>query len=230
MRDQMKYFLRMGIMFDVKSIYATMSREYEYLQKELFKSMLEKGLVYRDNRVVFWSAEEKRILDLEDLEQKSELNDCIVVKFPLTSFHGDSKFLEEEYIKQGKALNFLGFLTEPWKYVGIRALTIHPEHNYCVVKIKEEYFICAYKRLPELSKRLNEKSPQILHMARGSAFSNILAEDPLFKRTLPVIINKESSEYYGTGINIICPAHDMVSEKLVRNYNLPLEGFVNEEN
>ena len=60
-------------MFDVKSVYYTMSKEYEFLQLEIFKQMYEKGLIYRDNRVIFWSAEEKRILDFDDLEEKSEI-------------------------------------------------------------------------------------------------------------------------------------------------------------
>jgi isoleucyl-tRNA synthetase len=220
----------MGVMFDPKSIYTTMSKDYQFLQLEIFKQMYEKGLIYRDHRVIFWSAEEKRILDFDDLEEKSELRDCVAVKFPIKIFEGESKFLEEEYIKQGKKLYLVGFLPEPWKYVGVRALAFHPENNYCITKIKNDYYICAYKRLPELCKRIGEKKPEILHMARGSAFKNIIAHDPIFNRDLPIILNNDVSEYYGTGIQIISPAHDFISEKIARNYNLSLEGFLNEEN
>lgn len=207
-----------------------MSKDYHFLQLEIFKQMYEKGLIYRDHRVIFWSAEEKRILDFDDLEEKSELRDCMAVKFPIKIFEGESKFLEEEYIKQGKKLYLIGFLSEPWKYVGVRALAIHPENNYCITKINNEYYICAYKRLPELCKRIGEKKPEILHMARGSAFKNLIAHDSIFNRDLPIILNNDVSEFYGTGIQIISPAHDFISEKIARNYNLSLEGFLNEEN
>jgi isoleucyl-tRNA synthetase len=220
----------MGIMFDVKSIYSTLSKNYQNLEIEIFKQLYEKGLVYRDHRAVFWSAEEKRIVEFEDMEEKSELADCVVVKIPVKSYSGESKFLDEEYEQKGKKIYFLGFLLEPWKYIGIRSLSINPNSFYCLAKIKGDYCICAYKRLPEIARRCGEKSPEILLSAKGSSFSDILLNDPIFKRDLPIILDKDVSEFFGTGINILSPAHDFNSERLARGYNLSLEGFLDDDN
>ena len=228
--EQVKSYLRMGIMFDLKSIYSTLSRSYQDLELEIFKLLYEKGLVYRDHRVIFWSAEEKRIVEYEDMEEKTELADCIVVKIPVKSFSGESKFLEEEYQKKGNKIYFLGFIVEPWKYIGIRSLSMNPNTTYCLVKIKGEYCICAYKRLPELARRCGEKSPEILLSAKGSSFSDMILNDPIFKRDLPIILDKDVSEFFGTGINILSPAHDFNSERLARGYNLSVEGFIDEDN
>jgi isoleucyl-tRNA synthetase len=223
--EHLGYYKRLGIMFDSSSLYNTSSPSFEVLQLELFKLLLEKGLIYRDHRVIYWSANEQRILNHQDIDEKVELSDSIIVKFKVNKMEGNcSEF------QQFENLNFLGFLSEPWKYVGVRALAISDKNFYCICKIDGEHFICAYKRLPELAKRYNNTKPEILYSAVGNEFLNMTVVDPLFNREIPIIVDKGVSQYYGTGVNIFCPAHDYVDEKLCAEYKLSQEGYVDENN
>jgi isoleucyl-tRNA synthetase len=223
--EHIKYYKRLGIMFNPNEIYNTSSSSYEVHQLEMFKLLLEKGAIYRDHRVVYWSANEQRILDYNEIEEKSELSDSIIVKFKVNKLAGNC--VQYQHFEN---LHFLGFLTEPWKYVGIRALTINEKDFYCVCKIGDEHFICAYKRLPELAKRYNNSKPEVLYSGQGSEFLDMSATDPLFNRELPIIIDNTVSQYFGTGVNIFSPAHDYVNEKICIENKLLQEGYVDENN
>lgn len=45
---------------------------------------------------------------------------------------------------------------------------------------------------------------------------------------MPVLINNEVTHDFGSGINSICPAHDLKSLDVAFHYNLPKTGFVDE--
>jgi len=60
---------------------------------ELFKTLYEKGLIYRDYRVVFWSMKDQRIIDDSELSNREAIKDVIVFKcdikfFGLYRIHG----------------------------------------------------------------------------------------------------------------------------------------------
>lgn len=224
--EQINYYKRIGISFNPADIQTTSSKLYALAQFDIFKNLYEKGIIYRDHRIVFWSANDHRILDFYELEERTELSDSLIVKFPVFKYSGNALGFKDAFPN----LKYLGFITEPWKYVGIRALSINEEIYYCIVKIEDEHFLCAYKRLPELAKRYNNSKPEILYSALGKEFVNVICQDPLFKRELPIVVDNDVSQYFGTGINILSPAHDNVSEKICRGHNLSQEGFIDEDN
>lgn len=231
-KESLEYFIRAGIMFDYNNVYTTMNKAYEYKELEAFKKLYENGFIYRGNRVVFWSAEEKRIPDLEDLEDKTELRDVALVKFPIIKYLGDeAKAIEAEFKDKGDVY-LLGFVQEPWKYVGVQALAVNTEIDYCICKFhpNEDFYIVAFKRVPEIARRFECKNPEIISIAKGNALLNIVAKDTIFNRELCIVPDDKISIYFGSGINIISPAHDVKFEKIARDYNLSLESFIDDNN
>ncbi len=114
--EQLEYYKRIGIAFDDSAIQTTSSKFYTIAQLEVFKRLYERGLIYRDHRVVYWSANDHRILDFHEIEERTELSESIIVKIPVKTFSANSRAFRDAFPN----LRFLGFLTEPWKYVGIR--------------------------------------------------------------------------------------------------------------
>ena len=233
--EQKEYFKRLGIMSYYNHSYSSHDKNYEKKQIDYFQELYEKGLILRDYRKILWSEENQKIIEYEDLEEKTELNDSIIVKFPIVELSNDLKEIKKNFPE--KNFYFLGFLTEPYKYVGIQALSINDDADYCLAELAEnDIIICSYKRLPEICKRANLLKNFKLHfVAKGWAFKNLIAKDPIFNRKLPIISDDNVSVFFGTGINILSPAHDNISKdeeetKIARKYNLSLQGFIDDKN
>ena len=116
--EHIKNYLRWGIMSDLKKTFLTMDPEYQANQLELFKIIYEKGLIYRDYRVVLWSIKDQRIIDDDELSDKAEIRDVIVVKFDIKVFGGQTLFIKERFPN----VKLLVFVREPWKYVGVNVI------------------------------------------------------------------------------------------------------------
>lgn len=235
--EQKEYYKRMGIMSYYNYSYSTFEKFYEKKVMEFFKDLYEKGLIYRDYRKVLWSTETQRILGYEEIEEKSELNDSLIIKFPLIELSNDLKQIQALF--PNKTFFFLGFLTEPPKYIGVQALSINDNADYCIAELSSdlnELYICSYKRLPEICKRAKLlKNFKVHFVAKGWAFKNLIAKDLVFERKLPIISNDNVSVFFGTGLNLICPAHDNYSKDeeenhIARKYNLSMKGYIDENN
>ena len=53
--------------------------------------MLDKGIVYRGDRPVFWSVQKQRVLNEEELQEASEIIDSVVMKLPIKKFGKKTK-------------------------------------------------------------------------------------------------------------------------------------------
>jgi isoleucyl-tRNA synthetase len=85
---------------------------------ELFKTLYEKGLIYRDYRVVFWSMKDQRIIDDSELSNREAIKDVIVFKCDIKFFGGETTFIKEKFPN----IKLLVFVQDPWKYVGIKVI------------------------------------------------------------------------------------------------------------
>jgi valyl-tRNA synthetase len=63
---------------------------------------------------------------------------------------------------------------------------------------------------------------------QGDSLDDLKVRNPLTNKEVPVLINNDVTHDFGSGINIICPAHDYRSLEVAYHYNLPKIGFVDE--
>lgn len=234
--EQKEYYKRMGIMSYYNHAYKTFEKSYEKKQLDYFQDLYERGLIFRDYRKVFWSENSQKIIDSDEVEEKTEMNDAIIIKFPIIELSNDLKEIKKLF--PNKSFCFLGFASEAYKYIGIQALSINDNADYCIAELSNDssdLIICAYKRLPEICKRANYlKTFKVHFVAKGWAFKNLIAQDPIFKRKLPIISNENVNVFFGTGINLLCPAHESYKTDeengFARKYNLSMQGYLDEHN
>lgn len=69
---QKKEFLSYGIMGDFDNGYVTMSKDFETRQLKVFYEMMNKGLIYRANKPVYWSPSSQTALAESELEYKDD--------------------------------------------------------------------------------------------------------------------------------------------------------------
>jgi len=69
---QRKEFLSYGVMGDFDNGYLTMDKDFETRQLRVFYDMMNKGLIYRANKPVYWSPSSQTALAESELEYKDD--------------------------------------------------------------------------------------------------------------------------------------------------------------
>lgn len=133
-------------MADWDNPYFTFDHQYEANQLEIFKKLLQKGLIYRALKPVYWSPSSHTALAEAELEYNPEhKSPSIYVKFPI--------------VNSGEKLFALIWTTTPWTLPANDAICYSPEEDYCIVESStnelHEGWIIAKKLIDELKKNLN---------------------------------------------------------------------------
>lgn len=217
---QKKQFQDLGVFGLFESPYLTLDPRFEASEMELFLNFFKKGLIFRQEKPVFWCPYCQSALAEAEVEYQNKKSPSIFLKLP---------FADEDFLKEYSGEKFLlVWTTTPWTLPGNVAFAINPKENYIVVLCKGEIYIFMEKRLKFLkrflpeAKILNKISPQtllgkqIFHPFFDDKKSSIFAAD--------FVSSKE-----GTGVVHIAPAHGLEDFLLAQKENLPLEKFVDEK-
>lgn len=138
-----KMFRRVGRWADYKNTYATLDESYIESVWWVFKTIFDKGLIYKDFRSAPYCPRCATPLSNFELNQGYQDNvpdPSLFVKFKLTN--------ENAYL--------LGWTTTPWSLPGNAAIAVKPDAKYVYVKLKddegrEETLILARNRLEALN-------------------------------------------------------------------------------
>ncbi len=239
-----KYDLLYGGFNSIDEWYLTLSDSYIEKAWKAFKKAYEKGLVYFGERPVFWCPRcETALANYEVTDSYKDLKDVsIYVKFPV-------KGQEKTFL--------LVWTTTPWTLPGNVAIAVHPDEIYVKVRVNDEYYILAEKRLSELE-RFGLKY-EVVERFEGKKLENleylpVIESEEQKKITHKVVLSieilkgwvgakvltkkegEQESAYQhivnmeeGTGLVHIAPAHGKEDFELGKHYNLPMINVVNEK-
>ncbi|CDW87946.1 isoleucyl-trna synthetase [Stylonychia lemnae] len=200
--SHMEQYQKWGIMCDLRQSYFTMNQ---------FGKLVQQRQIYRGGRTVFWSIDQQRIMDEHQVEEISEIRDCVIAKFPINSFGKQSDQIRQMYPEA----KFLVFSTEPWKLMGTHAIAVNDGISYALCSYKDEYLIMAEKRIAEMQIRAGKEQIKTLLIFTGQQLSDIVLGHPLVNnKEIPVVIYNNVRSSFGTGINIVAPGHDIESLKI----------------
>ncbi|KAJ5927637.1 hypothetical protein N7516_009410 [Penicillium verrucosum] len=83
-KEQMKVFRGCAVMADWENHWKTMDRQFEMRQLGIFRGMVDRGLIYRKFKPVYWSPSTGTALAEAELEYKDDhISTAALVKFPL---------------------------------------------------------------------------------------------------------------------------------------------------
>lgn len=98
---------------------------------------------------MFWSVNEQKVLNEDEMVKKSESREAIIMKLPILEFGKKGKQMEKLYPNT----KLLVFCSEPWRVSGLQAVGLNENIIYVLAKWQDEYVIVAEKRLGELQMR-----------------------------------------------------------------------------
>ncbi|KAJ8107726.1 hypothetical protein OPT61_g8670 [Boeremia exigua] len=211
---QKRGFKEWGVMGDWDNAYQTMEKGFELRQLDIFKEMWEKGLVYRQFKPVYWSPSSRTALAEAELEyDEGHKSLAAFVRFPTQI----TEELKSKMAEKGvhKEVNVVIWTTTPWTLPANKAIAVHRDMEYCIVKDAEnndELTLVAATRVAEYEKVLERKLELVASGLRGSDLAGNLQYENPFQRAnglQPVIHADFVTDSSGTGLVHFAPGHGM---------------------
>ncbi|ORY10684.1 tRNA synthetases class I-domain-containing protein [Clohesyomyces aquaticus] len=211
--EQQRGFKEWAVMGDWYNAYKTMDRDFEIRQLEVFKHIFEKGLIYRQNKPVYWSPSSRTALAEAELEyDENHLSQTAFVRFPVAV---------SDQLKNGalsgvsEPLNIIIWTTTPWTLPANKAVAVHNDLQYVVVRdpgMDGELTILGASRLDYYKDVLGRELEVVLEGLRGFDLAGHLQYSNPFQKAngpQPVIHAAFVSDASGTGLVHLAPGHGM---------------------
>jgi isoleucyl-tRNA synthetase len=212
---QREQFKRLGVLGDWEHPYLTLDPKYEAEILRAFAVFVEKGLVYRAKKPVFWSTGAQTALAEAEVEYQERDDMTVYVKFPIVS--GDWKD------KASIAI----WTTTPWTLPANLAIAVDPKELYVVQEFSRdnvsETLLLADKLVPQFC--ANTKFAPLgepLASFPGASIDKIHARHPFLDRQSIVLTADFVTMDTGTGAVHIAPGHGDDDYWLGRQNDLPI--------
>ena len=186
-------FKRLGVAGEWENPYLTLHPEFEAQQIRVFGKMVERGLIYKGKKPVFWSWSSESAL----AEAEVEYHD---VTSP-SAFYAEKVF-------DGKGLldantYFVVWTTTPWTIPASEGITIDANFEYAVVKPQndERKFILAAELVNKNAELFGWEAFEIVETFKGAQLEKMTAQHPFYpERELLVMLGDFVTLDSGTGL------------------------------
>ena len=203
-----KMTTRMGYWIDLDSAYITLSNNYIESVWWALKTLFEKGLIYKDYKIVPQDPKSETVLSSHELAlgYRETKDPSVYVFFKLKD--------KDEY--------FLVWTTTPWTLISNVALAVGPEVNYVKINLDGKKIILAKERLSVI-----DGEYEILEELKGKQFEGQEYEQLMEyvkpdKKAFFVTTAEFVSTEDGSGIVHIAPAFGQDDYDLSKKYDLPM--------
>lgn len=221
---QKDQFQRLGILGHWDNPYITYTSDFEAEQINVFAKMVERGLIYKGLKPVYWSPSSESALAEAEIEYQDKQSTSVYVAFPS---------IEQDGLL--KDANFLIWTTTPWTLPANLAISVHPRFNYVVVLVDGKKYVVAETLLTSLKSILKWTDVQVLGMVKGQELELKQYKHPLYDRVSPIIVGEHVTDTDGTGLVHTAPGHGEDDYRIGRTYNLDIlcpvddKGYMMEE-
>ncbi len=203
-----KMTTRMGYWIDLDNPYITLKNEYIESVWWALKTLFNKGLIYKDYKIVPQDPKSETVLSSHELAlgYRETKDPSVYVLFKIKS--------SDEHI--------LVWTTTPWTLISNVALAVGPDIDYLKINWNGKKIILAKERL-----KVVEGDYEIISEFKGTALEGIEYEQLLpyikpDKKAFYVTAAEFVSTEDGSGIVHIAPAFGQDDYELSKKYNLPM--------
>jgi isoleucyl-tRNA synthetase len=200
---QREQFMRLGVVADWANEYRTKAPAFEADILRVLAAFVEKGLVYRSKKPVYWSIPFETALAEAEVEYKEHASPSVWVRFPIPADEA-ARF----GLPAGKPLSIVIWTTTPWTLPGNLAIALNPAVAYAVADTGAERIIVAAGLLENVAKAAGLASPpEVLMTVPGRTLEGLGARHPFIDRASPVVLADYVTTESGTGAVHTAPGH-----------------------
>lgn len=208
---QKAQFKRLGVLGEWKNPYLTLNKSYEAAQIKTFGQLVNRGLIYRGLKPVYWSYSSETALAEAEIEYYDVESYSIYVAFPIV--------LETDELKDA---NLIIWTTTPWTLPGNLAVTVNPKFVYDLVKFNNQKYLIEDSLVKDVLKVLKVSEYETLKSYKGQDLEFVKYQHPLNGKILPIILGDHVTDETGTGLVHTAPGHGTDDYKVGQKYNLEI--------
>jgi isoleucyl-tRNA synthetase len=194
---QMVDFKSLGTIGAYDQYYATLQKDFESAQIEIFAKMALDGFIYKGLKPVFWSPSSESALAEAEIEYHDKEDPAIFVKFNVVQ---GNKFVDEKDA-------FVIWTTTPWTIPANLAISLHPDIEYVKVQTRFGRLIVSKRLLESLMKRFEDDHYEVLASFKGQDLELVKTKHPLYERESLVVVSEHVTDEDGTGCVHTAPGH-----------------------
>jgi isoleucyl-tRNA synthetase len=212
---QREQFKRLGVFGDWDHPYLTMDPAYEAEILRAFAVFVERGLVYKSLKPVFWSTGAQTALAEAEVEYQDREDTAAWVKFPIVT----GPFKDKASIAI--------WTTTPWTLPANLAIAVHPKELYVLQEFRRdgvsETLVMAAKLVPAFCAASGfAPTGEPAQTFPGSKLEGIGVQHPFLARTAIVLTADFVTMDTGTGAVHIAPGHGEDDYSLGKTNGLPI--------
>jgi len=214
---QKEQFKRLGVLGEWDSPYITLTKDFEARQIKVFAKMVERGLIYKGLKPVYWSPSSESALAEAEIEYHDHVSTSIYVAFP-------AKTDNERF----KDVNYLIWTTTPWTMPANLAISVHPKMDYVTVLVSGKKYVVAQSLLNKLTAMFGWTDVEVVDTYKGQVLELEKYVHPLYNRISPIILGEHVTDEDGTGLVHTAPGHGEDDYRVGKQYKLDILCPVND--
>ncbi len=218
---QKKDFIRLGVLGDWEHSYRTMDFQIEADIMRALGDIHERGYLYQGRKPVNWCLDCQSALAEAEVEYEDKTSPAIDVGFEVR----DRAALEKAFgvpLPVGEKAYAVIWTTTPWTLPANHAVSVHPEHEYRLVKTAKGYLLLVAELMESCLQRYG-LSGEVVGHCRGAALELLALQHPFHERSVPVICGEHVTLEAGTGLVHTAPAHGLDDYFVGQKYRLPTD-------
>ncbi len=208
---QKEQFKRLGVLGEWDKPYITLTADYEERQINVFAKMVERGLIYKGLKPVYWSPSSESALAEAEIEYQDHTSTSIYVAFPADS---NNPLLKDAH--------YIIWTTTPWTIPANLAIAVHPKMAYAIFTVNGKKYVAAQELLSKLASDFGWDAYDVVKTLFGKDLELERYVHPLYGRVSPVILGDHVTAEDGSGLVHTAPGHGDDDYKVGRQYNLDI--------
>ncbi len=203
-----KMTTRMGYWIDLDAAYITLDNNYIESVWWALKTMFDKGLIYKDYKIVPQDPKSETVLSSHELAlgYRETKDPSVYVFFKIKN--------SNDY--------FLVWTTTPWTLISNVALAVGSEIDYVKIKLQDKNVILAKERLSIITEDYDIIQEMKGNVLEGTEYEQLFGYIPVNKKAFFVAPGDFVSTEDGSGIVHIAPAFGADDYELSKKYDLPM--------
>ncbi|KAA6410352.1 MAG: isoleucyl-tRNA synthetase [Lasallia pustulata] len=210
-KTQKKGFKEWGVMADWDHAWKTMDKGFEIKQLGVFREMVDKGLIYRRYKPVYWSPSSRTALAEAELEYKNDhVSTAAYIKLPIATL---PTALTDDPSVDVKKLGAVIWTTTPWTIPANRAIAVRSDFEYAIVESPTYgQLLIAKSRVLTVENACKETFKTVVELIYGSDLIGASYRNPFHGSSSSpqrIIHADFVSADSGSGLVHLAPGHGM---------------------
>ncbi len=221
-------FIRLGVLGDWDQPYLTMDYRFEADIIRELAVVQANGYLYLGAKPVHWCADCGSALAEAEVEYEDRSSPAIDVAFPVADC---ADLASRIGLPAGSDCPVYAVIwtTTPWTLPANRAVAVHPDFVYNLVRSPKGLLILARDLADAAIKRYGYETVEILAQVRGAALEGLKLQHPFYDFQVPVILADHVTLDAGVGLVHTAPGHGHDDYIVGQKYGLEVANPVGDD-